>query len=166
MKGWVYFARFGDDGPIKIGRTGDPRRRVDDLSNGSPIVITLLGAMLCERADLEEVALHKKLAPHRVKGEWFSSVAVEEEMKFLAGRLILPSELRALCEENFWRRSCTVQVRVTEEESERWKEAAFRQGLSFSEWARKVLEPYAAEDRPLDLEACCESQGKGLSGKR
>lgn len=32
MKGWVYFARLGTEGPIKIGRACDPQQRVAGLS--------------------------------------------------------------------------------------------------------------------------------------
>lgn len=69
VKGWVYFARFGTDGPIKIGNARNPKRRVNRLSVCSPREIFLLGAMMSHAAEKEETGLHKRLAGHRVRGE-------------------------------------------------------------------------------------------------
>lgn len=95
-KGWVYFARLGDDGPIKIGHGVNPRRRVASLTSLSPHVITLLAAMPCDDSFREEQSLHQKLAASRIKGEWFAAGAVLNEMEQLAERFVPLDHLPAL----------------------------------------------------------------------
>jgi len=75
-KGWVYFARFGADGPIKIGCAQNPLQRVRNLSIASPVAIRLLGAMSCRDPEGEETKLHTKLQKHQVRGERYVNVRV------------------------------------------------------------------------------------------
>ena len=95
-KGWVYFARLGADGPIKIGHSVNPRRRVAALSSLSPYAITLLTAMPCDDSYSEEQLLHKKLTTSRIKGEWFATAAARNEMEHLAERLVPLDRLPAI----------------------------------------------------------------------
>jgi len=93
VKEWIYFARFGARGPIKIGRTGyQPRDRVRNLSCTSPVEVFLIGAMVTKRAVEEEYEIHARLRPFRVRGEWFEAKAALQEMRRL-GRRILPLEM-------------------------------------------------------------------------
>lgn len=96
VKSWVYFARLGDDGPIKIGHAINPRRRVAALSSLSPHSITLIAAMPCDDAPVEEKRLHQKLEAARIKGECFRASAVHEEMRLIVARLVSPDVLPAI----------------------------------------------------------------------
>jgi hypothetical protein len=58
-----------DDGPVKIGKSFDPRKRLRDLqlANGRRIK---LRAVLENKGDLE-LAVHARLKQFRLIGEWF-----------------------------------------------------------------------------------------------
>ena len=143
MKSWIYFARYGSDGPIKIGRSYDPHERVANLACGTPNQLRLLGAMISERADLEEEELKQKLSKHCIKGEWFTAEVVVEEIARLGSRVVssigvMPSALGdadAMIGD--------LHIRLSPEELVAWKEAARREGLSLSQWMRKTLSPLA-----------------------
>lgn len=67
MERQVYFAQCGEK--IKIGVTVNARDRLQQLRQGAGAPIKLLA---CVAGGYDtEAALHKKLAPHRVDGEWF-----------------------------------------------------------------------------------------------
>ena len=66
--GWVYWIG-GDTGPIKIGWSKDPQKRVRELQTGSPIALTVVHQVAGTTAD--ERRWHKKLSDHRLHGEWF-----------------------------------------------------------------------------------------------
>ncbi len=66
----VYFIRVGFDGPIKIGVSRDPERRLVQLQCGSADKLVLLGSVPGGFAD--EAAIHRYLADHRVQGEYFA----------------------------------------------------------------------------------------------
>lgn len=72
--GFVYFARAGDSGPIKIGWSKNPRRRIADLQTGASGRLKLL-AVLCADRSLEEL-LHVLIEDRRIAGEWFDQFAV------------------------------------------------------------------------------------------
>lgn len=124
MKSWIYFARCGEQGPIKIGHADDPHRRVMDLNVGSPVRLFLLSAMLSERAAEEEDELQEHFREHRVRGEWFEAMPVLEEMKRLESRLVAPDEIRACSLECSWAKSKNLNIRATPEELKQWRTAA------------------------------------------
>lgn len=63
----VYFAECG--GQIKIGSSGNVPARMRQLSSTAAAPISLIGAI---RGDLRrEMAIHKTLTQHRIKGEWY-----------------------------------------------------------------------------------------------
>ena len=66
----VYFVQQGSTGPIKIGRSKNPRYRVRELSCGSCEPLNLLATTPGWEA--EERALHMRFAQHRIRGEWFA----------------------------------------------------------------------------------------------
>jgi hypothetical protein len=68
-KGFIYFIRRGWNGPIKIGWALDPWRRLGELQIGSATRLRLIGIWPGTMADEHE--LHKQLAEHRTRGEWF-----------------------------------------------------------------------------------------------
>lgn len=72
----VYFIRCGDH--LKIGYAKNPKQRLADLQVGSPLDLTLLGAVKCDDAPGVEFALHRAFAQYRVRGEWFECVPAVE----------------------------------------------------------------------------------------
>ncbi len=65
----VYFAQAASGGPIKIGVSRDPVRRVRALSIGSPDAIELLATL--PGGVWLEGKLHEYFADYRLHGEWF-----------------------------------------------------------------------------------------------
>jgi T5orf172 domain len=68
-RGYVYFARNGKDGPIKIGKAKDPRKRIAGLQTSSPFTLVPL-LLVCDQ-DFERI-LHRRFLGFRVRGEWFN----------------------------------------------------------------------------------------------
>jgi hypothetical protein len=67
---------------IKIGYSGDPKRRLVNLQSATPDELRLLGSF---QGGLEhEAALHKKFAAHQLKNEWFRGGILPEVMEILA----------------------------------------------------------------------------------
>lgn len=66
----LYFIRVGFSGPIKIGVSRDPDRRLVQLQCGSAARLVLLGSVPGGFAD--EAVAHRHLAAHRVQGEYFA----------------------------------------------------------------------------------------------
>jgi hypothetical protein len=66
----IYFLRPIGGGPVKIGCSAAPYARLKLFAEWSPvpleIAVTALGRMV------DELAIHRKLACHRMHGEWFS----------------------------------------------------------------------------------------------
>lgn len=69
----VYFIQGVDGGPIKIGTSCDPDARLATLQIASPIELRIIG-LTGGGATLER-SLHKRLAAHRLHGEWFADVS-------------------------------------------------------------------------------------------
>ena len=143
MKSWIYFARYGSEGPIKIGRSYDPHERVANLACGTPNQLRLLGAMISAHADLEEEELKQKLSKYCIKGEWFTAEAVLEEIERLGARVVSPMEVMPSALGNTEAMLGDLHIRLSPEELAAWKEAARREGLSLSQWMRKTLSPLA-----------------------
>lgn len=70
---FVYFVQRGENGPIKIGRSNNIKRRLSEfqVSNAEPmnILLALKGGRDLERA------FHIKYDPYRQSGEWFAPVS-------------------------------------------------------------------------------------------
>lgn len=143
MKSWIYFARYGETGPIKIGRADDPHRRVQDLNVATPVQLVLLGAMFSEYADTEEDEIHQRLAVHHVRGEWFEATAVLAEMDRSGSRLLSPDQVVTYEFESAWTRSVNLNIRVKPEEITQWRAAAHAQNKPLSAWVRDLLNPMA-----------------------
>lgn len=66
----IYFARCGNDGPVKIGHTTTAlSSRVSFLQVGCPWPISIIGTM--QGGASEETALLRKFAHINMRGEWF-----------------------------------------------------------------------------------------------
>ena len=65
----VYFVQAGAGGPIKIGHSENPKRRIADLQTASAHPLVVLGVV--RGGEFFECALHQILATDRLSGEWF-----------------------------------------------------------------------------------------------
>lgn len=65
----VYFAQVRDDGPIKIGVTRSPERRVVQLQEQCPYPVELLCAV--RGGALSERVIHAMHTEFHIRGEWF-----------------------------------------------------------------------------------------------
>lgn len=144
MKAWVYFARAGARGPVKVGRACNPHKRLRDLSVGSPIALVLIAAVLSDCAEEEENAIKNRLHMHRIRGEWFVAEAVRHEMSRLESRLVAPEDVKPQETPND-SLNVNMNVRVSVEELAAWKAAARSAGMSLSQWARNVVNVDASE---------------------
>lgn len=74
METFIYVIAGDPAGPVKIGFSNDPHKRLRQLQTGYPGRLTLhyTEAFPEPRARLMERIIHKTIAPRRVKGEWFS----------------------------------------------------------------------------------------------
>jgi hypothetical protein len=145
VKAWIYFARCGTDGPIKIGRAFDPRNRVRDLTIGSPTPLLLLGAVLSERAAEEETEIHERLHKECIRGEWFEAEAALREMFSLRERLVTPESLEDVNEPADDAYGEQFNIRVRSEDVAVWKAAARRADMPLSRWVRIQLNALAEE---------------------
>lgn len=74
---YVYFIGPSPDGPIKIGVTNNPIKRLGRLQTGTPgylAILHLAGAFTAAMARGIEASTHMALAfsGRRIRGEWFS----------------------------------------------------------------------------------------------
>ncbi|MBX9659093.1 MAG: GIY-YIG nuclease family protein [Nitrospiraceae bacterium] len=67
--GYIYVIQLGEHGPIKIGHSQNPKKRVDLLQVGAAERIYVRAITPGSVAD--EKALHKKYSEYRLRGEWF-----------------------------------------------------------------------------------------------
>ena len=74
-EGWayIYFATAGLSGPVKIGRSVNPEKRVAQLSTGSWVALEMLATIEVEddRASDLEANIHVMFNEDRLRGEWF-----------------------------------------------------------------------------------------------
>lgn len=66
---FVYFIQHGDGGPVKIGRSREPDKRIGDLQTGNPRELHLRHVI---PGDIRvEKELHRRFWPARIRREWF-----------------------------------------------------------------------------------------------
>ena len=76
IRQWVvYLAQWDtEDGPVKIGTTGDLKRRMSDLQVASPYLVVAARVIPAEHQDIArmfERALHHELHEFQIRGEWY-----------------------------------------------------------------------------------------------
>lgn len=69
-EGLVYFIQSVDGGPIKIGTSVDPRKRLREIQTSHPSRLQIVG--LIEGGIARERELHQTFAHLRLEGEWFA----------------------------------------------------------------------------------------------
>lgn len=67
--GFVYLIQGEHRTPVKVGYAKEPRKRLSQLQTGSYTQLHVLD--LVPGSQSVERDLHKRLAPHSVRGEWF-----------------------------------------------------------------------------------------------
>jgi hypothetical protein len=70
---FIYFVRIRGTEFLKIGRSGDPARRLEALKSSVPFELELVG-ILKEAEPVTEIRLHERFKELRVRGEWFREV--------------------------------------------------------------------------------------------
>jgi len=66
----IYFIQCGENGPIKIGQTGNGvEERLGQLQTGCPYGLRVL--WVYNGSDWTEETVHKKFSHERIRGEWF-----------------------------------------------------------------------------------------------
>lgn len=83
----VYFIQGIGGGPIKIGTSKDPRKRLAALQSGSPVALRLLAAI--EGDERLEADLHVAFDDDRLHGEWFNN---SENLVAFLGRILAESK--------------------------------------------------------------------------
>lgn len=69
LPGNIYFIQQGPEGPIKIGWTLDPKKRLREFQTANAHVLYLRGVISGSRGD--EANVHGLFEEHRIRGEWF-----------------------------------------------------------------------------------------------
>jgi Meiotically up-regulated gene 113 len=68
--GSIYILQVENKGPIKVGFTqNDPAKRALAIQQASPYELSLLATFPASAS--EELELHRKLEPHRLRNEWY-----------------------------------------------------------------------------------------------
>lgn len=65
----IYFIRQGPTGPIKIGVSSRPKKRLTTLQTANPSDLFLLG-IIRGGEDVEQ-KLHERFKPFLIRGEWY-----------------------------------------------------------------------------------------------
>lgn len=78
----VYFVHAKRLDLIKIGSAGDPAVRLRRISLECPDQMEILGTRICWNKGALELALHKRFADSRLRGEWFTPTP--ELLEFIA----------------------------------------------------------------------------------
>ena len=69
-QGHIYFLRSMPDGPVKIGWSLNPDRRIKDFQTAHPFPLQIIRTIAAPMAG--EKALHRHFKPLRLSGEWFT----------------------------------------------------------------------------------------------
>lgn len=86
--GFVYLIQRNGLHGVKIGYSGNPLKRLRELSVGSPEKLFLIATWQGTRADEQE--LHTRFNKHRLEGEWFAidaHIATQWITIFMAGAI-------------------------------------------------------------------------------
>lgn len=102
--GKVYVFGASDGGPVKIGSSNEPEKRLVGVQIGNPVRLHILRTWHHPSASAIETASHRILKALRLQGEWFSvgteaaSGAIEQAMcNFTAHEeptIIVPTKLK------------------------------------------------------------------------
>ncbi len=88
----IYFIKDTVSQAIKIGYSKKPKSRLGELQTGNPHKLIIVGTVKGTEAD--EHSFHGKFAEHRLEGEWFKGVIIEEVLTIIAERKANTLEIR------------------------------------------------------------------------
>lgn len=76
---FLYIISASEQGPVKLGFSQDPAKRVKQLQTGSRETLKLFHTEEVDdaRVKIAERALHRLVGHHRISGEWFN-IPVED----------------------------------------------------------------------------------------
>lgn len=80
---FVYFIQDGRDGPVKIGYSSDPERRLAQLQTGNPRALELRHVIPGDR--VLESDFHRRFEPARIRNEWFGHEYLPVILAFAGG---------------------------------------------------------------------------------
>ena len=110
---FVYFVRLGDTGHIKIGTSRNVAQRLSKMATDMPSKPEVVLVIRGDRT--KELALHKELAAHRKRGEWFDChpevMAVIDRERAKAGNVQYihsKHKLPPKCALQAWRRKSAI----------------------------------------------------------
>lgn len=63
----IYFIQCGNDGPIKIGKSNNPKNRLQALRGGCPYKLSIIKRL----HGSSDYYVHELLKNHKLRGEWF-----------------------------------------------------------------------------------------------
>ncbi len=90
----TYFIQRVPNGPVKIGRTGNARKRLAELQTASAEQLVIRGVIKSDR----ERQLHEQFASKRMQGEWFRC---DDELETFMSELFGPHDnieiMKMLC---------------------------------------------------------------------
>jgi hypothetical protein len=67
---WMYAIQAGDDGPVKLGVSRNPQKRIETLQVANAAELRFLGVW--QVLAPEEKQMHGEFADLRIRGEWFA----------------------------------------------------------------------------------------------
>ncbi len=106
-KSFLYVIAASENGPVKLGMSGNPERRLKQLQTGHAERLNLYHAEPVpeEKARIYERLLHKNIGHNRTHGEWFN-ITTSQAINYILFTLIEyePSDLYALAETD-----CSIQ---------------------------------------------------------
>lgn len=93
----LYFVQAGDErGPIKIGISADPTKRLEQLRTGNHLPLRLLDSFATPHPEKLERGLHDAFADLRLEGEWFRfDVRIVRVLELLRAKHAMPDALRS-----------------------------------------------------------------------
>jgi hypothetical protein len=83
----IYFIEAA--GAVKIGRSNNPKRRLQMIATGSPVACSIIGVMSGDAS--EERDLHDRFSKYRVRREWFE-LSPEVKSFIAQNTAVLPAD--------------------------------------------------------------------------
>jgi len=173
--GFVYFIQASQGGPVKIGTSRSPERRLARLQESSGFDLALLTVVPGNRS--LESKIHRELSAWRLRGEWFAACeSVEACRARLAAEHGSEQSLQVVLEEDGQPGSrdaarialrAAREVPISKEEFREWTDRLFRVAAArvASKERRKPEKRRSFGGPPSDLR-CCRRCGDGFKPGR
>lgn len=136
--GFVYFIRRSD-GPVKIGFSAHPVKRLSELQTVLAEKLSLLGVM--SGTVLDEREIHSALKRYRLNGEWFDFST--EVRAFITSTL----KKRGTKKFNTYVKPANLHIRLSVEDKYDFMKAAEASGFDLTTWVRLALRKAVGKDK-------------------